>query len=191
MQTAASSELASYLARLGLHAALFQSPCQGRGARERYLGLSGEALAGIAELGAGLIAVEADGSGGRSFKAPAEHEPVIPDCATDVIVCVGLEVLGKPLTAANVHRAERVAELARAEPGEIVTASIVVDVLLADEGGRKSVPAGARLHALLNGPSSDEHLRLGQHIGQRLVYGGFDRAVVATAHEHQVDAVIC
>ena len=162
----------------------------GRGTRARYLGVSGEAVAAMVELGASLIAVEADGSGGRPFKAPAAHEPVIPACVTDVIVCVGLEVLGEPLTASHVHRAERVAALARAGLGEIVTASIIVDVLLAEEGGRKSVPEGARLHALLNGPPADEHLRLGQHIAQRLVYGGFTRAVVATAHERHVHAVV-
>lgn len=163
----------------------------GRGTRERYLGVSGETVAAIVELGAGLIAVEADGSGGRPFKAPAAHEPVIPACATDVVVCVGLEVLGQPLAAAHVHRAERVAALARGGLGEIVTASMIVDVLLAEEGGRKSVPEGARLHALLNGPPSDEHLRLGQHIAERLVCGGFTRAVVATAHERRVHAVVC
>ncbi len=162
----------------------------GRGSRGRYLGVSEEVVAAIAARGADLLAVEADGSGGRPFKAPAAHEPVIPACATDVIVCVGLDALGQPLDEAHVHRAEQVAALGRAATGEPVSAVTVVRVLDAEEGGRKGAPPDARLHALLNAPSSDERLRLGQHIGQRLVYGGFHRAVVATAHERRVHAVV-
>ena len=162
----------------------------GRGSRGRYLGVDGEAVAAIAARGADLLAVEADGSGGHPFKAPAAHEPVIPACVTDVIVCVGLDALGQPLDEAHVHRAERVAALGRAAASEPIGADLIVRVLSAEEGGRKGTPPDARLHALLNAPSDDERLRLGQHIGQRLVYGGFHRAVVATAHEQRVHAVV-
>ena len=156
----------------------------------RYLGLSGDAITALASFGMALLTVEADGSAGRPFKAPAEHEPVIPACASDVVVSVGLKVLGQPLNSANVHRPERVAAVGMVSEGDPVTSSLITRVLLSPEAGHKGVPVKARRHALLNAPSSDEHLRIGQHIAQKLVYGGFDSAVVATAHEHLVHAIV-
>ncbi len=154
----------------------------GAGARGRLLGFEPLVVCQLAQLGPGLLAVEADGSAHRPFKAPAEHEPVIPACSTHVVVCVGLEVLGKPLDQAAVHRPEIVARLSEAQPGEPVTPSTILRVLLHPEGGRRGVPPGAHLSALLNSPATGEHVRLGVHIAQRLVYGGFERVVVANAH---------
>lgn len=161
--------------------------CTGIGARGRLLGFQPGTIAALATLGPGLIAVEGDGSAQRPFKAPGEHEPVIPGAATDVVVCVGLEVLGHELGARWVHRPEMVAILAGARQGEPVTADMIVRVLLHDRGGRKAVPPGARVHALLNNPVTTEHERLGVHIAERLVYGGFRRAVVANAHRPHGD----
>lgn len=154
----------------------------GEGTHGRMAGLVPETIDALATVGAGLIVVEADGAAHRPFKAPAAHEPVIPACSTHVIVCVGLQVLGRPLDSAWVHRPELVAGLANATLGDRVTAEITFAVLQHELGGRKGVPPGARLSALLNGPSTPEHESLGSHIAQRLVYGGYHRAVVATAH---------
>lgn len=164
----------------------------GAGERQRLLGFEPGSIARLALLGAGLIAVEADGSAHRPFKAPGAHEPVIPACATDVVVCVGLEVLGHELCDTWVHRSELAGALAQFPPGAPVTPELIVRVLLHPEGGRKGVPAGARLHALLNNPASPEHEQLAVHLGQRLVYGGFRRVVVASAHRRcDIRAVLC
>ena len=164
----------------------------GAGERGRLLGFEPGSVARLAELGAGLIAVEADGSAHRPFKAPGAHEPVIPACATDVVVCVGLEVLGHELCDTWVHRSELAGALAESPPGEPVTADLILRVLLHPEGGGKGVPPRARLHALLNNPASPEHEKLAVHLGQRLVYGGFGRVVVASAHRPgDIRAVLC
>lgn len=152
------------------------------GPRDRLLGYSPDIVDSLASVGFGLIVIEADGSAQRHFKAPGAHEPAIPSTATDVVVCVGLDILGKPLDARYVHRPEIVCALTGAAPGERVSADLIARVLLHDDGGRKGVPPGARLHALLNGPPSEEHVSLGTHIASRLVHGGYHRAVVATAH---------
>jgi molybdenum cofactor cytidylyltransferase len=163
----------------------------GPGSKGRLLGFEPDTIDAISRDGYGLISIEADGSAQRAFKAPAEHEPVIPASATDVIVCVGLGVLGKPFDEANVHRPEVVRELAGDATRAIVTPEMVVRVLLHERGGRKGVPPGARLHALLNAPTTAEHSRLGQHIASRLVYGGYDRAVLGTTyHRDPVEAVV-
>jgi probable selenium-dependent hydroxylase accessory protein YqeC len=154
----------------------------GRGTQRRLIGYQPGDIASVAALGPGLIAVEADGSARRPFKAPAEHEPAIPGCATHVVVCVGLEVLGKPLDQRNVHRPELVGRLAKLSEGDPLTAAAIVGVLLHEEGGRRNVPATAELCALMNNPPTGEHEALGIHIAQRLVYGGYRRAIVASAH---------
>jgi probable selenium-dependent hydroxylase accessory protein YqeC len=93
---------------------------------------------------------EADGSRMRPFKAPAAHEPVIPASTTAVVLVVGADVLGKPLDADHVHRPERVSALAGAPLGARITPALVARVLTHPEGGRKGVPAGARVVALIN-----------------------------------------
>lgn len=154
----------------------------GDGTRGRLSGFAPETIDALATVGAGLIVVEADGAAHRPFKAPAAHEPVIPASATHVVVCVGLQVLGRPLNSTWVHRPELVAELTNASLGDPVTADMVLAVLQHELAGKKGVPPSARLSALLNGPVTSDHERLGSHIAQRLVYGGYHRAVVATAH---------
>jgi molybdenum cofactor cytidylyltransferase len=93
---------------------------------------------------------EADGSRMRPFKAPAEHEPVIPPETTLVVAVVGADVFGAPLDAEHVHRPERVGALSGAPPGAPITPEIVARVLVHREGGRKGVPAGARFVVLIN-----------------------------------------
>lgn len=127
----------------------------------------------------GLLVVKSDGSRGRLLKAPAAHEPPIPSSATNVIVCVGLAVLGRTFARENVHRFEQARGLAKCQEGDLVTADTVVEVLTHRQGGRKHVPDGARLSALLDQPATREHERLGSYVAERLVYAGFYRAVVA------------
>ena len=154
----------------------------GHGDHGRMHGFSADAICKLANLQPGLITVEADGSAHRPFKAPGPHEPVIPACTTDVVVGVGLAVLGHSLDDTWVHRSELAASLSDVALGSPVTPSVIVRVLLHPDGGRKGLPPGARLHALLNNPGGPEHEQLAVHIGQRLVYGGFCRVVVASAH---------
>lgn len=93
---------------------------------------------------------EADGSRMRPFKAPAEHEPVIPAETTLVVPVVGADVFGKPLDDDSVHRPELVGALSGSPLGTPITPEIVARVLAHPEGGRKSVPAWARVVVLIN-----------------------------------------
>ena len=93
---------------------------------------------------------EADGARMRPFKAPAEHEPAIPVHTTLVVPVVGADVFGKTLDAEHVHRPELVSTLTGAPLGGAVTPEIVARVLAHPEGGRKNVPADARVVVLIN-----------------------------------------
>ena len=93
---------------------------------------------------------EADGSRMRPFKAPADYEPVIPADTTLVVPVVGADVFGKSLDADHVHRPELVCSLSGAPPGTPITPAIVARVLAHPQGGRKGVPADARVVVLIN-----------------------------------------
>ena len=65
----------------------------------------------------GLVLVEADGSKRLPVKAPAPYEPVLPEGTTVVVGVVGLDALGWPMDATNVHRPERFAAVTGCAPG--------------------------------------------------------------------------
>ncbi|MCR5289723.1 MAG: putative selenium-dependent hydroxylase accessory protein YqeC [Treponema sp.] len=46
-----------------------------------------------------VLLVEADGARMLPLKVPASHEPVIPSGTTTVVVCAGLDSIGKPLSS--------------------------------------------------------------------------------------------
>ncbi len=93
---------------------------------------------------------EADGSRRRPFKAPARHEPAIPPETTLAVLVVGADVFGAPIDAEHVHRPELVQALTGAAPGTRITPELVARVLAHPEGGRKNVPARARVVVLIN-----------------------------------------
>lgn len=129
---------------------------------------------------ADVMIVEADGSRRLPFKAPAEHEPVVPSSTTVFVSLVGLDVLGQPLDADHVHRAQLVAELAAARLGEPVTASMIARVLADPRGGAKGVPSRARLVAFLN--KADLSMEGGRELGRLLVASpGIDEVVLGAA----------
>jgi molybdenum cofactor cytidylyltransferase len=139
-----------------------------------------EAIAGLPEVDA--VLVEADGSRMRPFKAPAEHEPVVPMCTTLLVPVVGVDALGRPLTDEHVHRAERVAALAGVAPGVAVTPEIVAAVLAHPQGGLKGLPPGARAVPLVNKvESAAEGAAARDLAGRLLAHPQIDSVVVGAA----------
>ena len=100
--------------------------------------------------GVSAILIEADGSRMRPFKAPAEHEPVIPPETTLVVPVVGADIFGEPLNEVRVHRSELVRALTGAAVDEPVTPTLVAQVLTHPAGGLKGVPPAARVIPLVN-----------------------------------------
>ena len=93
---------------------------------------------------------EADGSRMRPFKAPAAHEPVIPSETTLVVMVVGADIFGKTLDDDHVHRPKLVSGLSGVPLGAAISPEVVASVLAHPEGGRKGVPADARVVAMIN-----------------------------------------
>ncbi len=126
----------------------------GRGDRERVLGVDPAWPKQAINAGlASLVAIEADGSKGRPFKAPALHEPVIPEEVDIVAAVIGAGVLGRPLDEKSVHRPEIVVQIAGAKIGDEITPELAAKVLMSPDGGRKGVPASAEFVVLVSGAS--------------------------------------
>ena len=115
------------------------------------------------------ILIEADGSRHLPFKAPADHEPVIPACATLVVPVVGIDSLGRPLSEMFVHRPECISNI---YPGSKVTPEMVAAVLADRRGGCKNVPAGARIVPLINKIGSEEDLLRARQIAAMILDSG-------------------
>lgn len=123
---------------------------------------------------------EADGSRMRPFKAPAEHEPVIPMETTLVVLVVGADVFGQPLDADHVHRPELVSALSGMPLGTPITPEIVARVLAHPEGGRKGVPANARIVAMINKVESLPDQKPARETAERLLREPAIQSVVLT-----------
>lgn len=101
------------------------------------------------------LVIEADGARRRPFKAPADHEPPIPDAATLVVVVAGIDALGHaPVDVA--HRPEIVSGLTGAPPTEPLTIDHMAAVLLDESGGLKAIPPAARVVMAVSKVGDDE-----------------------------------
>lgn len=93
---------------------------------------------------ADYVLVEADGSRGRPLKVPAEHEPVVPDRATLVVVVAGIDAIGAPYSL-GAHRPDAAAALTGSSVDDPITVEAMAAVLTSPVGGLKGVPPTARV----------------------------------------------
>ncbi len=112
-------------------------------------GVPPEWIASLRPL-ADVVLIEADGSKRLPLKAPAAHEPVIPEETTLLVPVAGMDAVGQPLGEGTVHRPELVATLTGLAMGAAITPAAVAAVLAHPQGGLKNAPAGARIIPLLN-----------------------------------------
>ena len=169
---------------------LFTGPL---GGDQRYSGLDNRSLEAVRNLADQLdcpLLIEADGARQKPLKAPAEHEPVIPDWVRQVVVCVGLTSLGKPLDGEWVHRPERLIELVKTgkqkakQNPETITEETLIKLLLHPEGGLKNIPESARKIVLLNQADDLRLILSGRRIAVKLL-GSYDAVLVAALSDPQ------
>jgi probable selenium-dependent hydroxylase accessory protein YqeC len=76
-----------------------------------------------------LCLVKADGARTRLFKAPGDHEPVVPEWTTHGLVVVSLQAVGLPLSEKHVHRPDRVADLTGLTLNDPITIPAIAKVV--------------------------------------------------------------
>jgi molybdenum cofactor cytidylyltransferase len=164
---------------------LFTGPSNNSG---KTVGLSPQAVQRVLALANQQHAplfVEADGSKCLPLKAPAEHEPPIPDGVDTVIYVVGLTGLGQPLDEEHVHRPDRFARLTGLSIGDAVTPDAIAKALRDPLGGLKNVPPTARRIALLNQADTPELQAQAQIIARQLLPASAYHAVAVTALKYR------
>lgn len=83
---------------------------------------------------ADYVLVEADGSRGLPAKAHAPHEPVIPAEAGQVILVLGADAFGKPISEVC-HRPERFAVLTGTNPAALLTPALWAELIRSEGYG--------------------------------------------------------
>ncbi|WP_304223216.1 selenium cofactor biosynthesis protein YqeC [Gracilinema caldarium] len=97
-----------------------------------------------------LVLVEADGSKHLPVKAPAEHEPVVPDLCDIVLGCVGLDCLGLPMDEVHVHRPALFSAVTGCGLGEPIDVRHLINLAYHPQGLFKGCPDGSRRYLFLN-----------------------------------------
>lgn len=158
---------------------------------ERYAGLTPDQMESLRQLAAGHslpLLIEADGARQKALKAPAEHEPAIPEYADIVVVSAGLAALGQPLTDESVHRAGIFAQLCESNTGALLTPHNLARVLTHPQGGLKNIPTGVRRVVLLNQADTPERQAQAGTITPALL-SAFDSVIVASLAQQTIWSV--
>jgi len=101
------------------------------------------------------VLVEADGSRRLPIKAPADHEPRLPEGPCLVVGLIGLTCLGRPLGPETAHRPERFQAVTGCRPGQPIDAGHLAALVRHPEGLFK----GAGPHRVLILNQADRCLR--------------------------------
>ncbi len=150
----------------------------------KWLGLDDEQLLQVrhtVEEAAAVLLIEADGARRRALKAPATHEPVIPEFVNLVVPVAGIDAVGASLSDDAVHRPELLAQLLGLKMETEITAQHVADALCSAEGGFKGKPAGSEVRLLINKVESMEQIEVGRAIAGRALQSEGVRAVLLAA----------
>ncbi len=157
---------------------------------DRITGPSPEVMAALGDMSKRKechILVEADGSRGLPVKAPADHEPAVPDWVGCGVNVVGLSCIGKPLGPETAHRPERFAEISGLNYGGDILFKDILRVAINAKGGIKNLPTKSKKTWLLNHfdvyPAAMTEV---QH-SRALWQGGYDQCLVAAlGHDQKV-----
>ena len=115
------------------------------------------------------LLIEADGSRQKPIKAPAEHEPPIPDFADMVIYVAGLSGLQKPLDKDNIHRPEIFSKLTGLALNKAVSPEKLINYLVHPQGALKNIPSSAKKIALLNQADTPQLQSIGSQMAEKLI----------------------
>ena len=112
----------------------------------------------FSETSVDFLLTEADGARHMLIKAPAEHEPVIPEASTIVIVVASIDAIGRPISEVA-FRPDLVAGIAGVGVDDSLTIGHAAAVLLHPNGGLKSISDSARVvMALTKATRARDHI---------------------------------
>ena len=132
---------------------------------DKLKGLDAEELERLREVCApDLLLMKADGARARLFKAPGDHEPVVPAGTTRGMIVASLKSVGIPLDERQVHRPERVGRLTGLGQDEPVTPEVIAGVVSHPEAYRRAFPMAVPLSLYLSCAGDEESRALATRI---------------------------
>lgn len=132
---------------------------------DKLKGLEAEELEKLREFCApDLLLMKADGARARLFKAPGDHEPVVPAGTTRGVVVASLKSVGIRLNERQVHRPERVGRLTGLGQDEPVTPEVIAGVVSHPEAYRRAFPESVPLSLYLSCAGDGESMDLARRI---------------------------
>lgn len=141
-------------------------------------------------LNVGAVLVEADGSRNRPVKAPAAHEPVLPETTNVLAPLFGLDGIGLAIAEPQMHRPERIrAALGLNENGVRLTPEMASRLITHPLGGAKGLRAGMRFLPFLNKADTAPRLASGRLVASRLAQKGYS-SIVGAVGNSEADPVV-
>ena len=128
-----------------------------------------------------FILIEADGSKGRSIKAPEVYEPVISKLTTKTIGIIGLEALGEKISEETVHRPEIFTKVIGKDLYNIINENDVVKLVLHKNGLFKDAQGEKVL--ILNKAINQERINKGCKVKEMLLNTKLNKILVADIKE--------
>lgn len=126
----------------------------------KMIGLHPDVIAGLVDsVNSDVLLIEADGARRLPFKAPYDHEPVIPPDTSLVVPVAGIDALGQPLDDKHIYNAARVQDRYGFPNGAELIPPWMAVTIRDPELGLRGVPESARVVALLNKVPSGEYGR--------------------------------
>jgi len=128
-----------------------------------------------------FIVIEADGAAGRSLKACAPHEPVVPLFSDRVVAMVGLDVVAKPLTEEWVFRSGIFSRITGLEPSQDLTEASIASAIIHDMSSVSVSRQENMKMAFLNKADTLETLQAGERIATLIEKNGraiFNRIII-------------
>jgi len=127
------------------------------------------------------ILVEADGARGKSLKAPAGHEPVLPPACTTVIPVVGIDILGRPLTEEFVHRHQLAAQITGQDIGSVITGETVCKIITRYRVLAEQAAGSIKIVPVINKADSQNMVKLAGKLASRMLSAKIKRVLVTSA----------
>lgn len=150
--------------------------------KARLAGVSPELVTDIHEsCGFDVTLVKADGARLRRIKAPAPHEPVLPDRFATLLYLVSVQAVGTPLDRTVAHRPEMIAGLTGAVIGQPITVDHVASLLTHEAGGLKDAGRARCMVPVINMVDTKEQQNTARRIADQVLEraAGLDRVVLA------------
>lgn len=133
-----------------------------------------------------LMVIKSDGARSRFIKAPAEHEPPIPDCADTVIPVVSAKVIGLNLTGDIAHRVELLSKITGLEENNEIKPEHIARLFSSTEGSLKNTGA-AKVIPLINMVDDSELEKVAREAAKQALQmtDRFDSVVLAAMKKDQ------